>query len=42
LGDEIEKNKVDSACNTYGGEEWRIHDFCWETRKIEITWKAQA
>jgi hypothetical protein len=31
LGDQIEKNEVDKACITYGGEERYIHGFGGET-----------
>jgi len=30
-GDEIEKNEMDGACSTYGGEERRMQGFGWES-----------
>jgi hypothetical protein len=30
-GDQIEKNEVGGACNTYGGDERRIDDFSGKT-----------
>jgi hypothetical protein len=41
-GDKIEKNEIDGACSTYGGEERRIQDFDEETSRKETTWKTQT
>jgi len=37
LGDQIEKNGIDGACSTYGGEERFILYFGGETWGIETT-----
>jgi hypothetical protein len=36
-GDKIEKNEMDGACSTYGGDERRIQGFGGETLTIETT-----
>jgi len=41
-GDQIEKNEMDGACSTYGGEERGIQGSGGETPQKETTWETQA
>ena len=41
-GDKTEKNEMDGACSTYGGEKRRIQGFGRETWDKETTWETQA
>jgi hypothetical protein len=41
-GNQIEKNEMGGACNTYGGKERCIQDFGEETWREAITWETQA
>jgi len=42
LGDQIEKNEVDGACNTYGGWQRCIQDFGREAGGKETTCKTKV
>jgi hypothetical protein len=42
VDDQIEKNEMGGACNTYGGEERCIQGFGGKTQGKETTWKTQA
>jgi hypothetical protein len=41
-GDQIKKNELGRACNTYGGKERYIQGFDGETSGKEMPWKTQA